>query len=103
MVNVRKNLKINFIVIARINLGYSICSNCLKDYLYKTTDEKFILNIYKSNKKEIKYFLPKCYEEIYLSKNLINNLYNDDVYINNAEERLMDEAKIYAVFIEKII
>ena len=81
--------------------GHLICSNCLKDYIYKITDEKVVLNIYESKKKEIKYFCPECNEEIYLSKNLINNLFSDDIYINNAEERLIDAAENICCFCEE--
>ena len=32
--------------------GHLICSNCLKDYIYKITDGKVVLNIYESIKKK---------------------------------------------------
>ena len=54
-----------------------------------------------SCRKEIKYFCPECNEEIYLSKNLINNLFSDDIYINNAEERLIDAAENICCFCEE--
>ena len=73
--------------------GHLICLKCLKDYICKATDEKVILNYFEYKLKQIKFFCPACDKEIILSKNLINNLYNDDKYINGAEERLIDAAK----------
>lgn len=73
--------------------GHLICAKCLKDYICKATDEKVILNYFEYKLRQIKFFCPACDKEIILSKNLINNLYNDDKYINGAEERLIDAAK----------
>jgi hypothetical protein len=75
-----------------------ICSNCLKDYIYKATDEKVVFNIYENIIKKMEYFCPLCNKNIYLSKNLINNLFNDDVYMNKAEERLIHSAKTICSF-----
>ena len=72
--------------------GHLICSDCLKDYIYKSTEEKIVFIIYEN--KKIKYFCPVCNEEIYLSKNLINNLFND-------KERLIEAAETICCFCEK--
>ena len=60
--------------------GHLICSICLKDYIYKATEEKVIFNIYENKLNPIKYFCPECNAEIYLSQNLINNLFNIYIY-----------------------
>ena len=73
--------------------GHLICSICLKDYIYKTTEEKVVFNIYENKLNPIKYFCPECNAEIYLSQNLINNLFNDDTLMNKAEERLIEAAE----------
>ena len=78
--------------------GDLICSDCLKDYIIKATEGKVVFNIYESKLKKIKYFCPKCNEEIYLSKNLINNLFEDDTYIDKAEERLIEAAETICCF-----
>ena len=80
------------------NCGHLLCSNCLKDYIYKVTDEKVVFNIYENNIKKIEYFCPVCDKKIYLSKNLVNNIFNDDIYINKAEERLIESAKSICCF-----
>ena len=78
--------------------GHLICSNCLKDYIYEVTDEKVVLNIYENKLKKIEFFCPECNEKIFLSKNLINNLFNDDTLINKAEERLIESAETICCF-----
>ena len=78
--------------------GHLICIKCLKDYICKTTDGKVILNYFEYKFRQIKFFCPACDKEIILSKNLLNNLYNDDKYINGAEERLIDAAKTMCSF-----
>ena len=75
-----------------------ICSNCLKDYIYKATEEKVVFNVYENIIKKMEYFCPLCNKNINLSKNLINNLFNDDVYMNKAEERLIHSAKTICSF-----
>ena len=80
------------------NCGHLICINCLKDYIIKITDEKVILNYYEYKLKQIKFFCPVCDKEIFLSKNLINNLFIDDDYQNDAEERLIETAKNICCF-----
>ena len=78
--------------------GDLICSNCLKEYIIKATDGKVIFNIYESKLKKMNYFCPKCNKEVYISKNLINNLFEDDTYINKAEERLIEAAETICCF-----
>ena len=78
--------------------GHLICINCLKDYIIKATNGKVILNYYEYKLNQIKFFCPVCDKEINLSKNLINNLYSDDFYLNKAEERLIDDAKQMCCF-----
>ena len=78
--------------------GHLICIQCLKDYIFRATDEKVILNYYEYKFKQIKFFCPVCDKEIILSKNLINNLYSDDKYINESEGRLIDAAKHICCF-----
>jgi hypothetical protein len=80
------------------NCGHLICINCLKDYIIKTTDDKVILNYYEYKLNQIKFFCPICDKEINLSKNMISNIFNDDTYINKAEERLIDAAKSICCF-----
>ena len=80
------------------NCGHLVCINCLKDYIFKMTDEKVILNYYEYKMKQIKFFCPVCNLAINLSKNLINNLFNDDKYIIDAEKRLIDTAKSMCSF-----
>ena len=80
------------------NCSHLICSNCLKDYIYQATEGKVVFNIYENTIKKMEYFCPACNKQIYLSKNLINNLFNDDVYINKAEERLIQSAKTICCF-----
>ena len=80
------------------NCGHLICINCLKDYIIKITDEKVILNYYEYKLKQIKFFCPVCNKEIFLSKNLINNLFIDDNYKNDAEERLIEAARNICCF-----
>ena len=80
------------------NCSHLICSNCLKDYIYQATEGKVVFNIYENIIKKMEYFCPACNKQIYLSKNLINNLFNDDVYINKAEERLIQSAKTICCF-----
>ena len=80
------------------NCSHLLCSNCLKDYIYKATDEKVVFNIYENIIKKIEYFCPVCNKKIYLSKNLINNIFNDDIYIKKAEERLIESAKTICCF-----
>ena len=57
------------------------------------TDEKVILNYYEYKMKQIKFFCPVCSLGINLSKNLINNLFNDEKYLIEAEKRLIYDAK----------
>ena len=78
--------------------GHLVCKQCLKDYIFKATDEKVILNFYEYKFNQIKFFCPVCNKEINLSKNLINNLYNNDKYINESEARLIDAAKHICCF-----
>ena len=78
--------------------GHLICSNCLKDYIFKLTEEKVVFNIYERKLIKLKYFCPECNKEISLSKNLINNLFNDETYINKAEERLIEAAESICCF-----
>ena len=78
--------------------GHFICSNCLKEYILKITEEKVVFNIYENKLKQIKYLCLECNNEIYLSKNLIYNLFNDDTYINKAEERLIEAAENICCF-----
>ena len=78
--------------------GHLVCINCLKDYIIKATDEKVILNYYEYKLNQIKFFCPICDKEINLSKNMISNIFTDEVYINKAEERLIDAAKIMCCF-----
>ena len=73
--------------------GHLICMKCLMDYILKTTDEKVILNYYEYKLKQVKFFCPACDKEIILSKNLINNIFKDEKYITQAEERLIDDAR----------
>ena len=80
------------------NCSHLICSNCLKDYIYQETEGKVVFNIYENTIKKMEYFCPACNKQIYLSKNLINNLFNDDVYIDKAEERLIQSAKTICCF-----
>ena len=80
------------------NCSHLICSNCLKDYIYQATEGKVVFNIYENTIKKMEYFCPACNKQIYLSKNLINNLFNDDVYIDKAEERLIQSAKTICCF-----
>jgi len=75
------------------NCGHLICINCLKDYIFKMTDEKVILNYYEYKKNPIKFLCPVCNKEINLSKNLINNIFKDEKYIFEAEKRLIEDAK----------
>ena len=78
--------------------GHLICFECLKDYIYRATDKKVILNYYEYKFNQTKFFCPSCDKEIFLSKNLINNLYNDANYIREAEERLIDAARHICCF-----
>ena len=80
------------------NCSHLICSNCLKDYIYQATDGKVVFNIYENTIKKMEYFCPACNKQIYLSKNLINNVFNDDTYIDKAEERLIQSAKTICCF-----
>ena len=80
------------------NCSHLICSNCLKDYIYQATDGKVVFNIYENTIKKMEYFCPACNKQIYLSKNLINNVFNDDAYIDKAEERLIQSAKTICCF-----
>ena len=75
------------------NCGHLVCINCLKAYIFKMTDEKVILNYYEYKMKQIKFFCPVCSLGINLSKNLINNLFNDEKYLIEAEKRLIYDAK----------
>jgi hypothetical protein len=75
------------------NCGHLVCINCLKDYIFKMTEEKVILNYYEYKMKPITFFCPVCNLGINLSKNLINNLFKDDKYKIEAEKRLIDTAK----------
>ena len=75
------------------NCGHLLCINCLRDCIIKATDSKVILNYYEYKLKQIKFLCPICDKEIFISKNLINNIFDDDKYINNAEERLIETAK----------
>ena len=78
--------------------GDLICIQCLKDYIFKATDEKVILNYYEYKFSQIKFFCPACNKEMNLSKNLINNLFADDKYINESEGRLIDAARQICCF-----
>jgi hypothetical protein len=80
------------------NCSHLICSNCLKDYIYQATEGKVVFNIYENTIKKMEYFCPACNKQIYLSKNLINNVFNDDTYIDKAEERLIQSAKTICCF-----
>ena len=73
--------------------GHLICLECLKDYIYKATDQKVILNYYEYKLNQMKFFCPACNKEIFISKNFINNLYDDDKYRNEAEVRLIDATR----------
>ena len=78
--------------------GHLICSSCLKDYIFKTTEEKVVFNIYENKLNQIKYHCLECNEEIYLSQNLINNLFNDETFTIKAEERLIESAEKICCF-----
>ena len=80
--------------------GHFICNECLKNYILKATDEKVVLNYYEYKLKKIEYKCPnpQCNKDIYLSKNLINNLFNDDKYMNQAEQRLIESANNICCF-----
>ena len=80
------------------NCSHLICSNCLKDYIYQATEGKVVFNIYENTIKKMEYFCPACNKQIYLSNNLINNVFNDDAYIDKAEERLIQSAKTICCF-----
>ena len=82
--------------------GDLICIQCLKDYIFKATDGKIILNYFEYKLKQIKFFCPACNKEMHLSKNLINNVYNDDKYIQESEGRLIDSARHICCFCHKI-
>ena len=73
--------------------GHLICIECLKDYIFRATEQKVILNYYEYKLNQVKFFCPVCNKEIFLSKNFINNIYTDDKYINSAEIRLIDSAR----------
>ena len=88
----KKKFENNLYCYSMDKCGHLICSDCLKDYIYKSTEEKIVFIIYEN--KKIKYFCPVCNEEIYLSKNLINNLFND-------KERLIEAAETICCFCEK--
>ena len=85
-------------VLSMDKCGHLVCIQCLKDYIFRATDGKVILNYYEYKFNQIKFFCPVCDKEIILSKNLINNLYNDDKYINESEGRLIDSAKHICCF-----
>ena len=80
------------------NCGHIVCNKCLKDYIFKITDEKVVLNYYEYKDKQIKFLCPVCNKEINLSKNLINNIFNDDKYLIEAEKRLIETAKSICSF-----
>ena len=94
----QENFTKNLYAFSMEKCGHLICINCLKEYIFKVTDEKVILNYYEYKFNQIKFFCPVCDKEIILSKNFINNLYKDDIYINKAEERLIDIAKQICCF-----
>ncbi len=81
--------------------GHLLCVDCLKNYIIKMTDSKVIMNYYEYQLKKINFFCPVCDKEIYISKNLINNIFDDDKYKNGAEERLIDTAKKACCFCHK--
>ena len=93
-----KNLENDIQIYIMDNCGHFICSDCLKDYILKATDDKVVLNYYEYKLKQIKFLCPKCNKDIYLSKNLINNLFNDDKYKDKAEERLVESANTICCF-----
>ena len=73
--------------------GHLICENCLKQYILRITKDRIILNYFEVLSEKIKYECPICNKEIFLSKNLINNLFDDESYVTKAENRVVENSK----------
>ena len=73
--------------------GHLICENCLKEYILGITKDRVILNYFEILSEKIKYECPSCNKEIFISKNLINNLFDDETYITKAENRIVENSK----------
>ena len=73
--------------------GHLICENCLKQYILGITKNRVILNYFEILSEKIKYECPCCNKEIFLSKNLVNNLFDDESFVTNAENRVVENSR----------